>query len=148
VAEKLKKGEGPTISVHAGKRHTSEFPNFREDNLSWEPPVDIYETDDSFVVNAELPGIESKDVRIEIFESVLSISGERRFEAACSRESYHRLEGTRGRFHRIFALPESLNNTETRAQLKDGVLQVIIPKSPRLPRRPNSSQTAKSGTGA
>jgi len=148
VAEKLKKGEGPTISVHAGKRLTSEFPNYREDNLSWEPPVDIYETDDSLVVNAELPGIESKDVRIEIFESVLSISGERRFEAACSRESYHRLEGTRGRFHRIFALPESLDNTETQAQLKDGVLQVIIPKSPRSPRRPNSSQTAKSGAGA
>ena len=144
---KPKKGEALQIPVHAGSRLSSEALNVLEDKLSWEPPVDIYETDETFVVNAELPGVESKDIRIEVCESVLSISGERRFEAACSRESYHRLEGTRGRFHRIFALPESLNNTETQAQLKDGVLQVIIPKSPRPPRGPNSSQPAKSGAG-
>jgi len=147
VGGKPKKGEALQIPVHAGSRLSSEALNVLEDKLSWEPPVDIYETDETFVVNAELPGVESKDIRIEVCESVLSISGERRFEAACSRESYHRLEGIRGRFHRVFALPESLDNTETRAELKEGVLHVIIPKPPRSVRKPNSAQSPKQGAG-
>ncbi len=131
MGEKSKKGPDLRISVQSDSRCAAESAGVRDEKHPWEPPVDIYETDDSFVVNAELPGVQCQDVRIVISKSLLSISGQRRFDSACSRESYHRLEGIRGSFHRTFALPESLNNTETRVELKDGVLQVIIPKPAR-----------------
>lgn len=100
----------------------------RDEGLSWVPPVDIYETDDGYVLKAELPGVERKDLRIEITNSELTIRGERRFDAVCAEENYYRLEGIRGRFHRRFSLPEPLNTEEIRANLKDGVLEVILPK--------------------
>jgi HSP20 family protein len=101
------------------------------DALSWSPPVDIYETDDSFVVTVELPGVERRDVRVEVTGSELSISGKRDFDAVCSQESYQRLEGIRGRFRRSFSLPQTLDSTGVTAILKDGVLRVMLPKSSR-----------------
>jgi HSP20 family protein len=91
--------------------------------------VDIYETDDEYVLNAEVPGVEEKDLRIEIAGSELRIRGERRFDAVCSEESYHRLEGIRGRFQRTFSLPEPLDQRSVRAELKDGLLEVTLPKA-------------------
>ena len=101
------------------------------DALSWSPPVDIYETDDSFVVTVEIPGVEGNDVRVEVSGSELSISGNRGFDAVCSKESYHRLEGVRGRFRRSFSLPEPLDSARVTANLKDGVLRVVLPKTSR-----------------
>jgi HSP20 family protein len=101
------------------------------DTLSWSPPVDIYETDDSFVVTVEIPGVERNDVRVEVSGSELSISGNRGFDAVCSKESYHRLEGVRGRFRRSFSLPEPLDSARVTANLKDGVLRVVLPKTSR-----------------
>lgn len=109
-------------------RYLAEPEALRDDRISWVPPVDLYETIDCYILNAEIPGVESKDIRIEVSGSELSIRGERRFDAVCAEESYYRLEGIRGHFHRSFSLPEALNNAEVRAQLKDGVLQVILPK--------------------
>jgi HSP20 family protein len=101
------------------------------DALSWTPPVDIYEADDSFVVTVEIPGVERDDVRVEVSGSELSISGNRGFDAVCSKESYHRLEGVRGRFRRSFSLPEPLDSARVTANLKDGVLRVVLPKTSR-----------------
>ena len=101
------------------------------DALSWSPPVDIYETDDSFVVTVELPGVERGDIRVEVSGSELSISGKRDFDAVCSQESYQRLEGIRGRFRRSFSLQQPLESTGVTADLKDGVLRVLLPKSSR-----------------
>ena len=98
------------------------------DALSWSPPIDIYETDDSFVVTVEIPGVEGNDVRVEVSGSELSISGNRGFDAVCSKESYQRLEGVRGRFRRNFSLPEPLDSARVTANLKDGVLRVVLPK--------------------
>ena len=99
------------------------------DALSWSPPVDIYETDDRFVVTVELPGVERGDVRVEVSDSELSVSGKRDFDAVCSKESYHRLEGIRGRFRRSFSLPQPLDRARVTANFKDGVLRVMLPKS-------------------
>jgi len=101
------------------------------DAFSWSPPVDIYETDDSFVVTVEIPGVEPNDVRVEVSGSELSISGNRGFDAVCSKESYHRLEGVRGRFRRSFSLPEPLDIARVTANLKDGVLRVVLSKTSR-----------------
>jgi HSP20 family protein len=101
------------------------------DALSWSPPVDIYETADSFIVTVEVPGVERNDIRVEVSGSELSISGNRGFDAVCSKESYHRLEGVRGRFRRSFSLTEPLDSARVTANLKDGVLRVVLPKTSR-----------------
>jgi HSP20 family protein len=101
------------------------------DALSWSPPIDIYETDNSFVVTVEIPGVEGNDVRVEVSGAELLISGNRGFDAVCSKESYHRLEGVRGRFRRSFSLPEPLDSARVTANLKDGVLRVVLPKTSR-----------------
>jgi len=98
------------------------------DAVSWIPPVDIYETDDSYFLTAELPGVEQPDIRIEVTGSELTIRGERRFSPPCAEENYHRLETVRGRFHRTFTLPDELNSEAITANLKDGILEVRLPK--------------------
>jgi HSP20 family protein len=101
-----------------------------EGSLALVPPVDLYETRDRYVLSAELPGVESEDVHVEVRGSELTIWGERKVDSCCCEESYHRLEGIRGRFHRTFSLPETLDdNTKIRASLRDGVLHVELAKS-------------------
>jgi len=96
------------------------------------PPVDLYETKDCYVLNAELPGVDAADVHVEVHGSRLTIWGERKVDACCSEENYHRLEGIRGRFHRTFNLPETVaENCRIQASLKNGVLHVEVPKSSR-----------------
>jgi HSP20 family protein len=98
------------------------------DAISWIPPVDIYETDDSYILTAELPGVEQPDIKIEVTGSELTIRGERRFVPPCAAENYHRLETVRGRFMRTFTLPDKLDSDAITAGLKDGVLEVRLPK--------------------
>jgi HSP20 family protein len=108
----------------------NEGDNPAEGSLPLIPPVDLYETQDFYVLNAELQGVESEDVHVEVSGSELSIWGERKVDPCCSDESYHRLEGIRGRFHRTFSLPEALgDDAGVNAVLKDGVLRVELTKS-------------------
>lgn len=94
------------------------------------PPVDLYETQDCYVLNAELPGVERGDVHVEVRGTQLSIWGERKVDAYCCEENYHRLEGIRGRFQRTFLLPEAMDeNTRIQATLSNGVLHVELSKS-------------------
>ena len=94
------------------------------------PPVDLYETQDCYVLTAELPGVERTDVHVEVDGAELSIWGERRVDACCSDENYHRLEGIRGRFHRTFLLPEAMDeDAKIHATLQNGVLHVELSKS-------------------
>jgi HSP20 family protein len=99
------------------------------DTVSWIPPVDIYETGDSYILTAELPGVEQPDIKIEVTGSELTIRGERRFLPPCAAENYHRLETVRGRFLRTFTLPDKLNSDGITANFKDGVLEVRLPKA-------------------
>jgi HSP20 family protein len=94
------------------------------------PPVDLYETPHCYLLSAELPGVKGEDVHVEVKGSELSIWGERKASVCCSDESYHRLEGIKGKFHRTFSLPEALEeDAKINATLQDGVLQVELPKS-------------------
>ncbi len=93
------------------------------------PPVDLYETPDCYVLSAELPGVEKEDVHVEVRDSELTIWGERKVDTSCCDESYHRVEGIRGRFHRTFSLPEAVaDDSRIKATLRDGVLHVELPK--------------------
>jgi HSP20 family protein len=99
-------------------------------SLAWSPPVDIYETEEHYVLKAELPGVKREDIDIEVSGCEISLKGERRAEpTGAPPESYHRLEGVRGRFHRVFSLPESLDKKEILATLRNGVLEVKLPKT-------------------
>ncbi len=93
------------------------------------PPVDIYETGESFILTAELPGVDREDIDIEVSGPDLTIRGERLFDPVCSQESYYCLEGMRGRFCRKFSLPEAIRAEDLTVDLNDGILKVILPKS-------------------
>ncbi len=94
----------------------------------WLPAVDIRETDEALLVEAELPGIDKKDVNVEVKDGVLTISGERKFEKDVKEENVHRIERSYGRFVRSFSLPTNVDTDKVEASMKDGVLHVRLPK--------------------
>jgi HSP20 family protein len=103
----------------------------REEGLGtgvWMPAVDIYETKDAICVRAELPGMDKEAIGVEVKEGVLTLQGERKFEKEVKEENYHRIERSYGTFHRSFTLPSSVDGEKVTARMKDGVLQVNLPK--------------------
>jgi HSP20 family protein len=97
-------------------------------NASWTPAVDICETSDEILVEADLPGVEKKAIRVNVDEGRLIISGERQFSGRVQDENYHRIEKPHGPFARSFMLPASADAAKITAQHKDGVLTVCVPK--------------------
>jgi HSP20 family protein len=95
----------------------------------WAPPVDIYETDDAFLLKADLPGFTKDDVTIEMQQNRLIIRGERKRETEAKEDQYHRLERAYGRFERAFWLPTTVDAEKIQATFKDGVLELRLPKS-------------------
>ncbi len=95
---------------------------------SWTPSVDIHETEDSFVLSVELPGVRKEDVILEVKDSVLSIRGERRQGKEVTEKSVHRIERRYGEFSRAFNVPSNVDASRVKAACKDGVLQVTLPK--------------------
>ncbi len=95
---------------------------------AWLPTVDIYETDDDIVVTAELPGLEKDQIGVEYKEGVLTLRGERKLEREGKEESCHRMERSYGAFHRSFTLPGSVDEEKISAKMKNGVLEIHLPK--------------------
>ena len=93
---------------------------------TWSPVVDIYETESEFVVKAELPEVKQSDIIIKVEENTLVIEGERKLQQAI--EGYHRIERAYGRFTRSFLLPGSVDQCAIKAALKDGILDIVLPK--------------------
>lgn len=94
---------------------------------TWSPAVDIFETQNEFVVKAEVPEIKQSDIEIKVQDNTLTIEGERKLYTA-TLEGYHRIERAHGRFKRSFLLPGTVNQDNIRATLKDGILTVSLPK--------------------
>lgn len=95
---------------------------------TWTPAVDIYEDENAFMIKADLPEVSREDVKVNLNDNVLSISGERRFENEERREGYHRVERSYGQFYRSFTLPPNVDQESINAEFKDGVLRLSIPK--------------------
>ncbi|MDP2799986.1 MAG: Hsp20/alpha crystallin family protein [Deltaproteobacteria bacterium] len=95
---------------------------------SWAPPVDIYETAEAIVIQAELPGLTHEDIRVEMKDNTLVLSGERRFQKDVKQENYHRIERSYGVFNRSFALPSTVEADKIKARFSNGILEIIVPK--------------------
>lgn len=95
----------------------------------WAPRVDISETDAEFCIKADVPGIKREDVKINIEDHILSISGENKQEKEEKGEKFHRVERFYGSFRRSFTLPENVNEEKIEANFKDGLLTLTIPKT-------------------
>ena len=105
-------------------------------SISWIPHVDVREEAERFVVAADLPGVEGKDIEITADKGVLTIRGERRAEKKAAGEGYERFERASGTFLRRFTLPESVDAEAIKATHVNGVLELSIPKRPEeQPRR-------------
>lgn len=106
------------------------LPRVREEGLArgWEPAVDVYETDKEFVLKAELPEIEEKDVHVSIDGNMLTLSGERREEKEIQKDRFHRTERFYGSFARSFTLPETVDRENIKATFKGGVMRLTLPK--------------------
>ena len=94
----------------------------------WRPAVDIREEKDRYVILADLPGVDPKDIEITMEKGVLTIKGERVSEEKESHEGYSRVERVRGTFYRRFSLPDSADADNIQASGKNGVLEIVLPK--------------------
>jgi len=94
----------------------------------WQPAVDIYETEDSIVIKAEVPDVDQKDIEVLIEDNTLILKGERRQEDDVKKESYHRIERYFGGFQRSFNLPTTIKQDNISAVCELGVLTVTLPK--------------------
>jgi HSP20 family protein len=108
----------------------SDFPIFISDrDITWTPRMDVKESEDVYILHADLPGLKQDDVKITLHDRVLTVSGERKHEADKKDEKYHYMERTYGSFQRSFTLPSSINGAEIKAEYKDGVLNITLPKT-------------------
>ena len=108
----------------------------RIEGSDWTPAVDIKEEDGRYLLHADIPGVKAEDIEVSMDKGVLTIKGERTHESTESKEGYKRVERTHGVFMRRFSLPDGVDGENISASSKDGVLEVVIPKSePEKPRR-------------
>ena len=95
---------------------------------NWNPVVDIYENDEKIVIKAELPGIDKKDIVVDVKDNVLTLKGERSSDDEVKKERYYRKERTFGKFERVFKLPADVDPEKISADYTDGILKIEIPK--------------------
>ena len=94
----------------------------------WSPAVDIFETDNELVLKADVPGVEQKDIDIQLENGTLTVKGERKFSAEEKGKGFHRLERSYGTFVRYFTVPETVDPENVKADFHNGVLTVTLPK--------------------
>jgi HSP20 family protein len=111
-------------------------------DASWTPAVDIHEETKQFVVRADLPGVKPADIEITAEKGVLALRGVRNFEQRNDEGRYSRVERVSGKFVRTFSLPDNVETDSIKAQFKDGVLELTIPKVAKLEPRKIEVQAA------
>ncbi|GAB5604976.1 Hsp20/alpha crystallin family protein [Sideroxyarcus sp. TK5] len=101
----------------------------------WSPSVDISETDDAYLIRGEIPGVKKEDVRLTVQDGMLTIQGERKMEKEEKNKKYHRVECSYGNFVRSFRMPDDADEDKVKAEFKDGMLNVTLPKSAKAKRK-------------
>ncbi len=131
----------PMIRYNPFNTETEDFPaglRVFQDSLSrlfsepasrpWSPAVDIYETENELVLKADVPDVDPKTVGIQLENGTLTLKGERRFEEQKNGKGFHRIERSYGSFVRAFSLPDTVEPDKVKADYKNGVLTVTLPK--------------------
>jgi HSP20 family protein len=95
----------------------------------WVPSVDVSETEGEYQIKAEIPDVKKEDVKVTVEDGVLTIQGERKYEKEEKGKKYHRVERSYGSFIRSFTLPDLVDEAKVKAEFKDGVLNLQLPKS-------------------
>lgn len=117
----------------------TDFEPFRleSDKVAWVPQIEVFQNNGQFMVRADLPGLTKDDVRVELTDNLLTISGERKEEKEEKREGFYRSELSYGSFHRQIPLPEGAKAEDAAATFRNGVLEITIPapKSEASPRK-------------
>lgn len=106
------------------------FRGGEEDNWSTDyPAADIFETKDDYILKLEVPGMKKDDIKVEINQNTLTVSGERKQDSDVKEDNYHRVERFYGSFNRSFTLPGETDTAKIKATMKDGILELKIPKA-------------------
>lgn len=100
-----------------------------ESQGTWAPRADVHETDDAFVVQLDVPGIDKNDVKVKFEDNTLVVTGERKYENKDDNKNYHHVERVYGSFTRTLKLPKDINAQKISANFKNGVLEITLPKS-------------------
>jgi len=108
------------------------------EKAEWSPSVDISETDQEYLIRALLPAVRKEDVNVTVEDRMLTVSGERRQQQEQKDEKFHKLESFYGNFSRSFSLPEGTDASAIRAESKDGVLTIHVPKIKTEAKKPTS----------
>ena len=109
---------------------------------NWVPAVDIVEEKDRFVLHADVPGVDSKDIDVSMDAGVLTVTGERKTENVSEEKGFRRVERASGRFFRRFNLPDTADAKSITAKSGNGILEVSIPKLPEVQARRISVEAA------
>jgi HSP20 family protein len=117
-------------------REGSNDDNSKIEVSDWHPAVDIKEEKERYVIHADLPGVEAKEIDITMENGILTMKGERKMDKEEEHEGYKRVERVRGTFYRRFSLPDTADTDKIEAKSKDGVLEITVPKHAKVqPRR-------------
>ena len=120
------------LSQEMNRMFADDFPAFEDgsniETSQWCPAVDIKEEEKQFVITADIPGVEPKDIKLHMEANVLTIEGERVDDHTEEKEGYRRVERARGVFYRRFSLPDTADEEGITAKGKHGVLEITIPK--------------------
>lgn len=107
----------------------------RESEMTWTPLVELQDMDDNLIVRAQLPGLEAKDLDVQVTRDAVSISGEHRSENKVEEKGYFRSEFRYGKFQRMIPLPVHIQNERVQADFQNGVLTLTLPKVEEAQRR-------------
>jgi HSP20 family protein len=114
------------------------WPRFSGNGEEWAPSADISETEQEYLIRAALPGVKKEDVEVTFEDGMLTLSGERRQQEELKDEKFHKIESFYGNFSRSFALPDAINAEGIRAESKEGVLTVHVPKTKAETKKPTT----------
>lgn len=119
-----------SLQEQVNRLFESSFPSRGDESTltAWAPSVDVYETENELVIKADLPDVAEKDPDVRVENHMLTIHGERKFEQNVKEENYLRMERSYGSFSRSFSLPNSVDTQAIKAEYKDGVLNITLPK--------------------
>ena len=107
-------------------------------SVEWAPSADISETAQEYLIRASLPAVRKEDVKVTVDDGMLIVSGERRQQDEQKDEKFHKVESFYGSFSRSFSLPEGIDPAGIRAESKDGVLTIHVPKTKIEPKKPTT----------